>query len=200
MSLAAPTPSKPFLAGLGRPIGYRLPNLLNMALSRSGSNPIGAISRQAPIDLKVISGGGGVGVRPLNGGSETHAEDASTAVAPSWIADALQQLREVADDADDMRYPLPTSLSLSNAEKFLRRLSWVVSAGPDVHSTPGGGVAIDFRNASMSAGVLFVFESDGQATWTLQVGEKRSRSRIFDGSDVLESGGSFALRSAGLCG
>jgi hypothetical protein len=148
----------------------------------------------------VISGGGAVKGQSLKSGTVPYRKNLASNAAPSWLRDALQDLQGVANDAEEMGYPPPTTSSLLNAESFLRRLRRTISDAPDVYSTPAGGVAVDFRNQTMSAGVLFVFEPDGQATWTLQVAEKRGRSRIFDGTNVLESGGLFALRSASICG
>ena len=115
-----------------------------------------------------------------------------------WLDEALEELGEACLDAEEQEYPPVTELALANAERLLTDLARRVAEAPLVHSTPEGGIAIDFRNPERDAGILTICEPGGDGVCFYEFKGKRGRIRVSDADDLLEAGGWFAIRRAGF--
>ena len=116
----------------------------------------------------------------------------------SWLPEALEELDEASTEAEEEGYKPVSELARANAEHLVSELAACVVQAPVVHSTPEGGIAIDFRNRERDAAVLIECEADGEAVCFDDIGDKRGRTRRSDASDILEAGGWSALKRAGL--
>lgn len=127
----------------------------------------------------------------------THEIEADDSGA-DWLDEALEELGEACLDAEEQEYPPVTELALANAKRLLTDLARRVAEAPLVHSTPEGGIAIDFRNPERDAGILTICEPGGDGVCFYEFKGKRGRIRVSDADDLLEAGGWFAIRRAGF--
>ncbi len=129
--------------------------------------------------------------------SET--SELGVAVQPaSWLPEALQELNEAFVEAEEEGYSRVPQLTRARGKQLLSELATRVTSPPIVHSTPEGGIAIDFRNPGQDAAVLLVCEPDGEGVCLYDIAGKRGRARFSDAGELLEVAGWFALGRMGL--
>jgi hypothetical protein len=116
----------------------------------------------------------------------------------AWLPEALDEVGDACKEAQEEEYAPVSDFARTNAENLLSELAERVTQAPMVHSTPEGGIAIDFRNPEQDAGVLIISEPDGEGACFYERGGKRRRMRCSDAGDLLEAGGWNALAQAGL--
>lgn len=117
---------------------------------------------------------------------------------PDWLPEALEELDMARADAEEEGYQQVTDLAAGNARKLLNDLARRVVRAPMVHSTPEGGIAIDFRNPDKEAAVLILCEPDGEGVCFHDIENERGRIRYSDTKNLLDAGGWFAISQAGL--
>ena len=120
------------------------------------------------------------------------------APAESWLPEGLQDVDQACAEAGEEGYVVVPEVARAAAERMLAHLAERVSRRPIVHSTPEGGIALDFRNDGRDAAVLFLCEPDGEGVCLSQFIGKHGRTRYSNTDDLLEAGGWHALRCAGL--
>ena len=125
---------------------------------------------------------------------ETEVEE----VSASWLPEALEELDEAPAEAEEEGYRQVTDLAAGNARKLLNDLARRVVRAPMVHSTPEGGIAIDFRNPDKDAAVLILCEPDGEGVCFHDIENERGRIRYSDTKNLLDAGGWFAISQAEL--
>ena len=119
-------------------------------------------------------------------------------VSASWLPEVLEELDAAQEDAEEEGYESVADLAVSNARKLLNDLARRVVRAPMVHSTPEGGIAIDFRNPDKDAAVLILCEPDGEGVCFHDIENERGRIRYSDTKNLLDAGGWFAISQAGL--
>ncbi len=119
-------------------------------------------------------------------------------VSASWLPEALEELDAAKEDAEEEGYESVTDLAVNNARKLLNDLARRVVRAPMVHSTPEGGIAIDFRNPDKDSAVLILCEPDGEGVCFHDIENIRGRIRYSDTKNLLDAGGWFAISQAGL--
>lgn len=115
-----------------------------------------------------------------------------------WLPEALKELDEAPAEAEEEGYRQVTDLAAGNARKLLNDLARRVVRAPMVHSTPEGGIAIDFRNPDKDAAVLILCEPDGEGVCFHDIENERGRIRYSDTKNLLDAGGWFAISQAEL--
>ena len=73
---------------------------------------------------------------------------------PTELSDALNDLREVSDEAREEGYPMPSGLALSNAERLLKAMYEIAPRRFEVYPTPDGEIAIDAPNGDGQSELL----------------------------------------------
>lgn len=116
----------------------------------------------------------------------------------AWFPEALDELADACREPYEEGYAPVSDLARENAENLLSELAERVIPAPMVHSTPEGGIAIDFRHVEQDAAVLIVCEPDGEGACYYDFGNKRGRGRCSDASDLLAAGAWSALTRSGL--
>ena len=83
---------------------------------------------------------------------------------PANLSDALTDLNEVREEADEKEFTPPSDLAIENAECLLRALYDILPWRYEVYPMSYGMVAIDAANGQ-GASVIALCESDGGAMW-----------------------------------
>ena len=95
---------------------------------------------------------------------------------PRELADALADLRAVADEAEEEGYPQPTKLAQSNAARILRRMYTWLQTRLEVYPTPDGEVAVVASGGSHCS-VMVLCESEGSALCMVNMDGQHRRAR-----------------------
>ena len=64
-------------------------------------------------------------------------------VTPDWLAEAQKELAEVADEAREEGYPVPSELAFENARRLLPAVYRILPRQVAVYPTPDGEICID---------------------------------------------------------
>ena len=109
----------------------------------------------------------------------------STQRATTWLASALEELREI--DREVLEDGLPTikAETRDEAARILRALSGqTIQIQPTSYPTNDGEIVIHFQSPGVPAAVLIEVSNDGQAAWFSCVGGNNRRGRYSDSSEL----------------
>lgn len=121
-----------------------------------------------------------------------------TSTPANWLPEALEELGDACAEPLEEGYSPVSDRAKEDAERLLSDLAARVAKAPVVHSTPEGGIAIDFRNPERDAAFLIICEGTGEGVCFYDIGDKRGRARSSDASDLMEDAGWSALKRMGL--
>ena len=99
------------------------------------------------------------------------------------LSDALKDLREASDEAHEEGFPIPSSLSLSNAERLLKSMYEIAPRRFKAYPTPDGEIAIDAPNGDGQS-VLLLCEPEGGALCLANLRDVH-RSNSYQNADAL---------------
>lgn len=85
--------------------------------------------------------------------------DAIKDEVPSTLADALADLRDAREEADEEEFIAPSDLVLENAERLLRAMHEILSCRYEVYPMPDGEITID-TPTSFGTAVIATCELD----------------------------------------
>lgn len=111
-----------------------------------------------------------------------------------WLADALEELEQVDQEAAEEGFPLSNELSRGNARRILKELAREPYPAPTVYPTENGEIAILFQKRRAQAGVLILCEQDGSGACFSTIAGKKRRARYDDASDLPDA---FVLSELG---
>ncbi len=83
---------------------------------------------------------------------------------PASLSEALADLHEVREEADEKEFTAPSDLAIENAEHLLKAMYRILPWRYEVYPMSYGKVAIDAANGQ-GASVIALCESDGGAMW-----------------------------------
>lgn len=92
-----------------------------------------------------------------------------------WLEDALAELDEAADEAAEQGFATPSEAAVKNAERILRHLAVIASAGPAVYPNDSGGIEIAFGAPGRAVLVLCEADGGGACFSTIDGGNRRAR-------------------------
>ena len=95
------------------------------------------------------------------------------------LRDALSDLDEVSDEAQDEDFPIPSDLALANARRLLLAMYKLSPRRFEVYPTPDGEVAIDAPGGRRRS-VVLLCDSGGGALCLVNVDGKHRRARYSD--------------------
>ena len=95
---------------------------------------------------------------------------------PADLAEALQELAEVAADAEDDGFEPPSEVAFANAEGLLKAMYRVSPRRFAVYPESDGGIAIDARGPNGRIAVVSC-ESDGGVLCLVSIDGARRRAR-----------------------
>ena len=100
---------------------------------------------------------------------------------PDNLSDALADLSEVREEADEDGFTPPSDLAIENADRLLRAMYDILPWRYEVYPMAYGMVAIDAPNGQ-GASVMALCESDGGAMWlaNLKSGHRGDRYKSAD--------------------
>ena len=100
---------------------------------------------------------------------------------PDNLSDALTDLNEVREEADEKEFTPPSDLAIENAERLLKAMYNILPWRYEVYPMAYGMVAIDAPNGQ-GASVMALCESDGGAMWlaNLKSGHRGDRYKSAD--------------------
>ena len=98
-----------------------------------------------------------------------------TAPIPDELAEALQDLAEVPDDAKEDGLDLPSAVAFQNAERLLKKMYSISPRRFGVYPVSDGYIAIDARGANDGIAVVMC-ESDGSVLCLVTIDDKPRRS------------------------
>lgn len=102
---------------------------------------------------------------------------------PSNLADALADLKEVREEADEKEFTAPSDLAIENAERMLRALYGILPWRYEVYPMAYGMVAIHAANGK-GASVMALCESDGGAMWLANLKSGHRGDRYKSATDL----------------
>ena len=105
---------------------------------------------------------------------------------PIQLADALRDLDQVVEEAEEEGFPVPKDIALDNAKRLLRDMYAISPRRYEVYPMPDGEVAIDAPNGRGSS-VLLLCDSDGGALCLVNMKGKHRRAR-FSTTETLPDG------------
>ena len=96
---------------------------------------------------------------------------------PLNLADALADLHDVREEADEEEFTSPSGLALKNAERLLRDMYDILPCRYEVYPMPDGEIAID---APMALGISIVAmcEPDGNVLCFVHTDRDKERRRF----------------------
>ena len=89
---------------------------------------------------------------------------------------ALNDLKELADEALEEGFPVPSDAAIDNARRLLEHVFDVLPRRYEIYPTPDAEVAIDAPGGS-GASVIVLCESDGAALCLVNIGGRQRRAR-----------------------
>lgn len=103
----------------------------------------------------------------------------------NWLSQALEELNDACNEAIEEGYPPVSDLVRANSEILLGELAQRIMQAPMIHSTPEGGIAIDFRNPGRDAALLILCEPNGEGVCFFDIQNKQGRARWSDARGLL---------------
>ena len=104
----------------------------------------------------------------------------------SWLADALNELREIGDEVIEEDLPEIATETRSEAERIIRKLCDHAFA-PAIYPTNDGEIAIHFKSPTAPAAVIIELNNDGQGACFSCINGKNRRARYDDSSDLPDA-------------
>lgn len=98
------------------------------------------------------------------------------AATDTKLTDAIQDLREVRDEAREEGFPEPSAIALANAERLLKAMYVISPQRFEVYPTPDAEVAIDAPSGHGES-VLLLCESSGGALCLVDLNGEHRRAR-----------------------
>ena len=105
---------------------------------------------------------------------------------PVQYADALRDLDDVVEEAEEEGFPVPKEIALDNAKRLLREMYTISPRRFEVYPMPDGEVAIDAPDGRGSS-VLLLCDSDGGALCLVNMKGKHRRAR-YSTTEALPDG------------
>ena len=102
------------------------------------------------------------------------------------LAEALRDLYQVVDEADEEGFPKPGGAALKNAKRLLREMYAISPRRYEVYPMPDGEVAIDAPD-SRGSSVLLLCDSEGGALCLVNMKGKHRRAR-YSTTEALPDG------------
>jgi hypothetical protein len=102
----------------------------------------------------------------------------------TWLPEALGDLSEIDDEAQESGHELPSMEAKGHAERILRSISALGPPAPSVYPTSDREVAIFFRSESRRASVLILCASDGQGACFAFTDGRGRRARYEDAGEL----------------
>ena len=102
------------------------------------------------------------------------------------LAEALRDLHEVVEEAEEEGFPPPKEIALDNAKRLLREMYAITPRRYEVYPMPDGEVAIDAPDGRGSS-VLLLCDSDGGALCLVNMKGKHRRAR-YSTTETLPDG------------
>lgn len=121
-----------------------------------------------------------------------------TSTPANWLPEALEELGDACAEPWEEGYSPVSDRAKKEAARLLSELAPRVVQAPMVHSTPEGGIAIDFRNPKRDAALLLICEGSGEGVCFYDIGGRRGRARTSEVSDLMQITGWYVLDSMGM--
>ena len=97
-------------------------------------------------------------------------------VTPDWLAEAQKELAEVADEAREEGYPVPSDVAFENARRLLPEIYRLAPRPMAVYPMPDGEIALHVPGG-YGQSVLLLCESDGGALCSVNLDGEHRRAR-----------------------
>lgn len=123
---------------------------------------------------------------------------ASSPIRAKWLAELLNELKEIPEYAQEDDMAEPSDIALAKAKQLLEEVSKCVLDRPEIYPMHERRIAIDFRIPERKSGVLFVIEQDGAGVLFHRTENTRGRLRVDDAADLLNEGGIKELKRVGI--
>lgn len=104
----------------------------------------------------------------------------------SRLIDALQDLREAPDEAEEEGFPKPSPAALANAERLLKATFAALPHRVEVYPTPDGEVAVHAR-VRRGSSVLMLCEPDGAVLCLVNMAGNHRRRRYENAADAPDA-------------
>ena len=105
---------------------------------------------------------------------------------PDWLAEAQKELAEVADEAREEGYPVPSDVAFENARRLLPAVYRMLPRQVAVYPTPDGEICIDVPG-ELGRSVGLLCESDGGALCLVHIDGEHRRAH-YDTTRTLPDG------------
>lgn len=102
------------------------------------------------------------------------------------LNDALRDLRNVTNEANEEGFPPPSSTASNNAERLLRAMYAISSRRYEIYPTPDREIAIDAPNG-YGRSVILLCDSDGGALCLVNMNGNHRRAR-YSSTEILPDG------------
>ena len=99
------------------------------------------------------------------------------------LCDALADLREAAEYAEEEGFPIPSKSTITNAERLLREIHKISGLHLEVYPTPDGEIAVHVPNGR-GRSVILLCNSDGGALCLANL-ESGHRRKNYPTTDTL---------------
>ena len=113
-------------------------------------------------------------------------QNISMEVSSAELAGILSDLREVADEAVEEGFPIPSELATGNSERLIKKIYEILPGSYGVYPTPDGEIAIDVFNGKGSS-IILLCNSTGGALCLVNI-EGNSRRAHYSQTDSLPDG------------
>ncbi len=114
------------------------------------------------------------------------ASEALNGEIPDNLSDALADLSEVREEADEDGFTPPSDLAIENAERLLRALYDMLPWRYEVYPMAYGMVAVHASNGQ-GASVMALCESDGGAMWLANLKSGQRGDRYKSAADLPDA-------------
>lgn len=113
-------------------------------------------------------------------------EDMSDTIFSAELAGILGDLREVAGEAREEGFPIPSETAMTSSERLIREIYGISPGSYGVYPTPDGEVAIDIFNGKGSS-VILLCDSEGGVLCMVNIEGNRRRAH-YSQRDTLPDG------------
>ncbi len=104
-----------------------------------------------------------------------------------WLADALDELDQIDQEAAEEGWPAASNLSKGNVKRIIIELASGPCPPPVIYPTEDGEIAILFQIRNAQAGVLILCDSTGGGACFSTIAGKRCRARYDDASELPDA-------------
>jgi len=120
------------------------------------------------------------------GRAEKEQQDISGEMFSAELAGILGDLREVAGEAREEGFPIPSETAMTSSERLIRQIYGISPGSYGVYPTPDGEVAIDIFNGEGSS-VILLCDSEGGVLCLVNIEGNRRRAH-YSRRDTLPDG------------